>query len=136
MEKKIMGYDINMSINNACTTVLPHDMAIEINNVLHTYVENHIMGNHDYNKARSFEYLQKIIYADMRDRDMDDFMAIFTQERDMMIAYAGGMENYDDDYIIVAYHRPYSCQFDIYAFPTYNECDTFKMFTFDEEGGE
>ena len=133
MEKKINGYTVNWSINNACTEYLPYDMGVEVNNILHRYVRNGLTDNKDYNKARSFEYLQKILYADMRDKDMADFMAIFTEDRDMMIAYAGGMSNYSGDYIIVAFHRPYSMYFDIYAFETYNEGDIFPMYELDEE---
>lgn len=132
MEKKIAGYTVNVSINNIADSKLPCDMEIEINNILHRYVRNDMTDSKDYNKARSFEYLQKILYADMRDRDMADFMSIFTEDRDMMIAYAGGLECYNDDYIIIAFHRPYSMHFDIYAFSTYNEGDIFDLYTFEE----
>ena len=87
MEKKIANYTVNLSINNICSEYLPHDMEVEIHNTLHRYVRNDITDNKDYNKARSFEYLQKILYADMRDRDMNDFMSIFTEDREMKIAY-------------------------------------------------
>lgn len=132
MEKKIANYTVNLSINNICSEYLPYDMEVEIHNTLHRYVRNDMSDNKDYNKARSFEYLQKILYADMRDRDMDDFMSIFTADREMKIAYAGGLEDYNDDYIIIAFHRPYSMHFDIYAFATYNECDIFDLYTFEE----
>ena len=132
MEKKIAGYTVNVSINNIADSKLPCDMEIEINNTLHRYVRNELTDSKDYNKARAFEYLQKILYADMRDRDMVDFMSIFTEDRDMMIAYAGGLECYNDDYIIIAFHRPYSMHFDIYAFSTYNEGDIFDLYTFEE----
>ena len=118
MEKKIANYTVNLSINNICSEYLPYDMEVEIHNTLHRYVRNDMSDNKDYNKARSFEYLQKILYADMRDRDMNDFMSIFTEDREMKIAYAGGLEGYNDDYIIIAFHRPYSMHFDIYAFAT------------------
>ena len=133
MEKKIAGYSVNWSINNICAESLPYDMNIEINNILHRYARNDMTDSKDYNKARSFEYLQKILYADMRNADVADFMAIFTEDKDMMIAYAGGLRCYDDDYIIIAFHRPYSMHFDIYAFATYNEGDIFDLYTADEE---
>lgn len=133
MEKKIAGYTVNLSINNACTECLPYDMEVEVNNILHRYARNDMTDSKDYNKARSFEYLQKILYADMRDRDMADFMSIFTEDRGMVIAYAGGLECYNDDYIIIAFHRPHSMHFDIYAFATYNEGDIFDLYTFEEE---
>ena len=132
MEKKIAGYTVNWSINNIVNAKLPYEMEVAINNALHTYVRNDMTDSKDYNKARSFEYLQKILYADMRDRDMSDFMAIFTEDRDMMIAYAGGLECYNDDYIIIAFHRSHSMHFDIYAFATYNEGDIFDLYTFEE----
>lgn len=132
MEKKIAGYTVNWSINNICSEYLPYDMAVEVNNILHRYVRNDMTDSKDYNKARSFEYLQKTLYADMRDRDMADFISIFTEDRDMMIAYAGGLESYNDNYIIIAFHRPYSMHFDIYAFATYNEGDIFDLYTFEE----
>ena len=132
MEKKIAGYTVNWSINNIVNAKLPYEMEVAINNALHTYVCNDMTDSKDYNKARSFEYLQKILYADMRDRDMSDFMAIFTEDRDMMIAYAGGLECYNDDYIIIAFHRSHSMHFDIYAFATYNEGDIFDLYTFEE----
>lgn len=132
MEKKIAGYTVNLSINNACTEYLPYDMEVEVNNILHRYARNDMTESKDYNKARSFEYLQKILYADMRDKDMADFMSIFTEDREMKIAYAGGLECYNDDYIIIAFHRPYSMHFDIYAFSTYNEGDIFDLYTFEE----
>lgn len=132
MEKKIAGYTVNVSINNIADSKLPCDMEIEINNTLHRYARNDMTDSKDYNKARSFEYLQKILYADMRDKDMADFMAIFTEDRDMMIAYAGGLECYNDDYIIIAFHRPYSMHFDIYAFATYNEGDIFDLYAIEE----
>lgn len=133
MEKKIAGYTVNVSINNIADSKLPYEMEVDINNTLHRYVRNELTDSKDYNKARAFEYLQKILYADMRDRDMVDFMAIFTEDRDMMIAYAGGMSNHDGDYIVIAFHRPYSMGFDIYAFETYNEGDIFPMYKLDEE---
>lgn len=133
MEKKIAGYTVNVSINNIADSKLPCDMEIEINNTLHRYVRNELTDSKDYNKARAFEYLQKILYADMRDRDMVDFMAIFTEDREMRIAYAGGLEGYDGDYIIIAFHRPHSMHFDIYAFSTYNEGDIFDLYTLDNE---
>lgn len=132
MEKKIAGYTVNWSINNTYMEYLPHDMEIEVNNILHRYVRNDMTDSKDFNKARSFEYLQKILYADMRDRDMADFMSIFTEDREMKIAYAGGLQCYNDDYIIIAFHRPYSMHFDIYAFSTYNEGDIFDLYTFEE----
>lgn len=132
MEKKIAGYTVNWSINNICTEHLPYDMEVEINNILHRYVRNDITDNKDYNKARSFEYLQKILYADMRDRDMDVFMSIFTEDKEMKIAYAGGIECYNDDYIIIAFHRPYINHFDIYAFSTFNECNIFDLYAYEE----
>ncbi len=132
MEKKIAGYTINWSINNTCAECLPYDMAVEVNNILHRYVRNDMTDSKDYNKARSFEYLQKILCADMRDRDMIDFMAIFTEDREMQIAYAGGLECYNDDYIIIVFHRPHSMHFDIYAFATYNEGNIFDLYTFEE----
>lgn len=133
MEKKIAGYTVNLSINNTCTTYLPYDMEVEINNIFHRYVRNELTDSKDYNKARSFEYLQKILYADMRDKDIADFMAIFIEDREMRIAYAGGLSCCGDDYIIIAFHRPYSMHFDIYAFITYNEGDIFDLYTFDDE---
>lgn len=132
MEKKIAGYTVNWSINNICAQHLPYDMDVEINNILHRYVRNDMTDNKDYNKARSFEYLQKILYADMRDRDEIDFIAIFTEDKEMKIAYAGGLRCYDDDYIIIAFQRPYSMHFDIYAFATYNEGDIFDLYTIEE----
>ena len=133
MEKKIAGYTVNWSIINIHSEYLPHAMEIEINDALHRYVRNELTDNKDYNKARAFEYLQKVLYADMRNRDMDDFMAIFTADREMRIAYAGCVECYEDDYIIIAFHRPYSMHFDIYAFATYNECDIFDLYSLDDE---
>lgn len=133
MDKKIAGYTVNWSINNAPIASLPYEMEVEIHNALHTYARNELTDNKDYNKARAFEYLQKILYADMRDKDYADFMAIFTEDREKRIAYAGGLRCYDDDYIIIAFHRPYSMHFDIYAFDTYNEGDIFDLYTIDEE---
>ena len=132
MEKKIAGYTVNWSINNIANSKLPYDMEVEISNILHRYVRNELTDNKDYNKARSFEYLQKILYADMRDKDMADFMAIFTEDKEMRIAYADGLQCYGDDYIIIAFHRPYSMHFDIYAFNTYNEGYIFDLYTFEE----
>ena len=132
MEKKIAGYTVNWSINNIADAKLPYEMEVAINNALHTYVRNELTDSKDYNKARAFEYLQKILCADIRDRDMSDFMAIFTEDREMRIAYAGGLECYDDDYIVIAFHRPHSMHFDIYAFTTYNECNIFDLYTFEE----
>ena len=131
MEKKIAGYTVNWSINNIAHAQIPYDMQVEIRNALHTYARNELTDNKDFNKARAFEYLQKVLYADMRDKDMADFMSIFTEDKEMRIAYAGGLRCYDDDYIIIAFHRPYTMQFDVYAFDTYNECDTFDLYTFD-----
>ena len=135
MDKKIAGYTVNWSINNAPTASIPYDMEVEIHNALHTYAFNELTNNEDYNKARAFEYLQKILFADMRrDKDMADFMAIFTEDKETRIAYAGGLRCYDDDYIIIAFHRPHSMQFDVYAFDTYNEGDIFDLYILDDNG--
>ena len=129
MEKKIANYFVNWSINNATDKELPYRMAVEINRAIHTYARNYY-SNQDFNKARAFEYLQKILIADMREKDMCDFMNIFT-ERDNVIVYAGGLSCYDDDHIIIAFHNETSIN--VYAFRTYNECNTFEMFEYEEE---
>jgi hypothetical protein len=129
MEKKIANYFVNWSIDNATDKALPYSMAVEINRAIHTYARNYY-NNQDFNKARAFEYLQKILIADMREKDFCDFMNIFT-ERDNVIVYAGGLSCYDDDYIIIAFHN--EIQINVYAFRTYNECNTFEMFEYEEE---
>lgn len=130
MEKKIMSYFINWSINNATDKKLPYDMETEIENAIHTYLRN-CHSNQDYNKARAFEYLQKIIIADLYKYDKYDFEAILTQNNDTVIAYAGGFAGYNADYIIVVFQQ--GLNFNIYAFETYNECDTFTMFEYESE---
>ena len=130
MEKKIMNYFINWSINNATDKKLSYDMETEIENAIHTYLRN-CHSNQDYNKARAFEYLQKIIIAGLRDYDKYDFEAIFTENSDTIITYAGGFAGYDADYIIIVFQQGFN--FNIYAFRTYNECDTFTMFEYESE---
>lgn len=134
MEKKIAGYYINWSINNV-TAELPYEMDVEINNAIHEYARNALCDNRDYNKARSFEYLQKILYADFRrDKEYADFMAIFTEDREMQIAYAGMVEDYEGDkYIIVAFAPLHSNCISIYGFETWNEGDIFEAFQCEEE---
>lgn len=130
MEKKIMSYFVNWSINNATDKKLPYDMETEIENAIHTYLRN-CHSNQDYNKARAFEYLQKIIVADLYDSDKYDFEAILTEDYNTVITYAGGFAGYDADYIIVVFQQDFN--FNIYAFETYNECDTFTMFKYESE---
>ena len=130
MEKKIMNYFINWSINNATDKKLPYDMETEIENAIHTYLRNY-HSNQDYNKARAFEYLQKIIVADLYDSDKYDFEAILTEDYNTVITYAGGFAGYDADYIIIVFQQGFN--FNIYAFRTYNECDTFTMFEYESE---
>ena len=130
MEKKIMNYFVNWSIDNATDKKLPYDMDTEIENAIHTYLRNY-NSNQDYNKARAFEYLRKIIVANLYDSDKYDFEAILTEDCNTVITYAGGFAGYDTDYIIVVFHQ--GLNFNIYAFRTYNECDTFTMFEYESE---
>lgn len=130
MEKKIMNYFVNWSINNATDKKLPYNMETEIENAIHTYLHNY-HSNQDYNKARAFEYLQKIIVADLYNSDKYDFEAILTEDYNTVITYAGGFAGYDADYIIVVFQQDFN--FNIYAFETYNECDTFTMFKYESE---
>ena len=130
MEKKIMNYFVNWSINNATDKKLPYNMETEIENAIHTYLRN-CHSNQDYNKARAFEYLQKIIVADLYNSDKYDFEAILTEDYNTVITYAGGFAGYDADYIIVVFQQDFN--FNIYAFETYNECDTFTMFKYESE---
>lgn len=137
MEKKLAGYYVNWSINNV-TDELPYEMDVEIHNAIYGYARNARCENRDYNKARSFEYLQKILCADFRkDDEYDAFMSIFTEDREMQIAYAGVIEDYQGDrYVIVAFSPLYSDRIDIYGFETWNECDMFKAFQCEEEEEE
>lgn len=130
MQKKIADYFMNWSINNATDKDLPYDMEIAINNAIHTYARN-FYSNQDYNKARAFEYLQKIAIADLREKDKNNFISILTENADNVIAYVGGLSCYGDDYLIIAFHH--GLAINVYAFRTYNECDTFSMFEYESE---
>lgn len=132
MEKKIGIFDINWSLCNMPDGKFPYELEVEMHNAIHRYVRNTMSDNQDYNKARSFEYLQKILYADMWGRDYDDFMSIFTEARNMMIVFAVGVRCYDDDYIIIAFHEPHTTQINVYAFCTYNEGDIFDLYECEE----
>ena len=129
MEKKIGHLHINMSINNAVAS-LPNGMEVELHNTIFDYSKSDDI----INKAKAFEYLQKILYADFaKDRIYDQFMNIFTEDKDTMIVYAGGLSTLDDDYIIIAFHRNWNNQVSVYAFETYNEGDIFEMWQADDE---
>lgn len=128
MEKKILHYDVNWSINNIADSALPYDMDIEMYNALHSFVLN----TEEANKARAFDYLHKILKADFYlDRDYEAFMDIFASDNNI-IAYAGVVECYDDEYLVVAFAPDWSMSFNVYAFTTWNEGDAFEVFKYDE----
>lgn len=127
MQKKILHYDINWSINNIADSALPYDMDVEMYNTLHSF----ILNKEEVNKARAFDYLHKILKADFyRDCDYEDFMDIFTSD-DSIIAYAGVVECYDDEYLIIAFAPQCSMSINVYAFLTWNEGDAFEVFKYE-----
>ena len=130
MEKKIANYFVNWSICNISDQKIPYAIEVEINNAIHTYARNYY-SNQDYNKARAYEYLHKILLADIQGRDNDAFINILTENADNTIVWAGGLADYQEDYIIVAIH--YGMDIAIYAFRTTNECNTFEMYEQEEE---
>lgn len=133
MEKKMLNFEINWSINNIADNALPYDMDIEMHNALHSYILRDLQGEKDYNKARAFEYLRKILNAQFRyNREEEAFMDIFAED-DNIIAYADMVKCYDDDFIIVAFHPEHSFRINVYAFATWNEGDIFEGFEYEEE---
>lgn len=135
LEKNIHSYDVALCFDaNIEKNKLPHKMEREICNTLFHYVSN----NELYNKARAFEYLQKILYAGLCFDDEADFMNKFCNDKKMMIAYAGAVENYIDGnyYIIVAFHDPHTFKFEICNYETYNEGDIFDLYEYEEDERE
>lgn len=127
-------YKINGFTVCDCTGLAyPYDMYVEIHNALHTYVTN-IHNNPLQNKANAFEYLQKILYADFdRTREFDAFIENFTASKNMMIAYAGAMNDEEGDtHMIIAFHEPPFDKITLYRFGTYNEGDAFPVFECEE----
>ena len=135
LQKTINHYSVNLSINNATDRDLPYLMEIEMTSMLLKFTYNAIK-NTDYIKARAFEYLQKILYADLCAGDDADFLNILLEDKDNIIAYAGGLESYGNDYIIVAIKPACSDSFNIYAFSTYNEGDIFDLYKYKEDEQE
>lgn len=135
LEKNIHGYDVALCFDvNIENNKLPYKMEREIYNTLFHYVSN----NELYNKARAFEYLQKILYADLHPSDEEAFLENFFSDKKMMIAYAGAVENYIDGnyYIIVAFHDPNTSKFNICNYETYNEGNVFDLYEYEENERE
>ena len=135
LEKNIHGYDVVLCFDaNIEKNKLPYKMEREMYNTLFHYVSN----NELYNKARAFEYLQKILYSDLHLHDEEAFMENFFSDEEMMIAYAGAVENYIDGnyYIIVAFHDPNTSKFKICNYETYNAGDIFDLYEYAEDEQE
>jgi hypothetical protein len=78
--------------------------------------------------------LIKILFADFdRPREFDAFMENFTASKNMMIAYAGAMNDEEGDtHMIIAFHEPPFDKITLYRFGTYNEGDAFAVFECEE----